>query len=472
MPGADSSRGRLIFRPELVFGEAPPANADTRRLRFNSESLAHRNATVISEEIRSDRQRSDLVLVGYDVAGDINKEFTFVDNDWLLEAALCGQWTQGALNTVADGATTNASPTVTSVTAAFTSADLHKPIVGAGIPANSFIGIINSATSIGLSSSATTNTPVNATATASGVTLRFNSRSVTDGATTNASRVVTSVTAAFSANDLGSRIVGTGIPANSYIVQVNSATSVDISQPATATGSGITVQIGSRTEFLRNGVINRSFNVEKGFMDLPQFIDYRGCFVNTVQLGITARQIVAFNVGIMGSRGYPAATSIAGSTTPYEPTANTPMSAGPLIQIFNSGGPNIEMFGVATREIVLNISNNGRTRELATQAQTDDFGRGAMELTLSMNALFKDLTIYNGFIANSFFAMQFTMSDPVDPVNSYRVTLPKMKVTEATPVLGGVESDVQMPISARALVDPSVGYSINVEREISVTPIP
>lgn len=472
MPGADSSRGRLIFRPELVFGEAPPANADTRRIRFNSESLAHRNATVVSAEIRSDRQRSDLVLVGYDVAGDISKEFTYVDNDWLLEAALCGQWTQGALNTVADGATTNASPTVTSVTAAFSSADLHKPINGAGIPANSFIGIINSATSIGLSSSATVNTPVNATATATGVTLRFNSRATADGATTNLSRVVTSATAAFTANDLGSRITAPGIPANTYIVQINSASSVDVSQPATATASGLALTVGSRTEFLRNGVINRSFNIEKGFMDLPQFIDYRGCFVNTLQLGVTARQIVAMTVGIMGSRGYPGATSVAGSTVPYEPTANTPMSAGPLIQIFNSGGPNIEMYGVATREIILNINNQGRVRELATQAQTDDFGRGAMELTLSMNALFKDLTIYNGFVANSFFALQFTLSDPVDPVNSYRVTLPKMKVTDAVPVFAGVESDVMMPITARALVDPSVGYSVNVEREISVTPLP
>lgn len=73
--------------------------------------------------------------------------------------------------TVADGATTNSSPTVTSATAVFDVDDLFKPISGTGIPANSYVGVVNSATSVGLSSSNTVNTPVNATATGSGVTL-------------------------------------------------------------------------------------------------------------------------------------------------------------------------------------------------------------------------------------------------------------------------------------------------------------
>lgn len=75
--------------------------------------------------------------------------------------------------TVTDGVTTNGSPTVTSATAAWDESDLGTPISGGttGIPAGSFIGVINSATSIALSSSPTTNTPVNATATTSGNTL-------------------------------------------------------------------------------------------------------------------------------------------------------------------------------------------------------------------------------------------------------------------------------------------------------------
>lgn len=73
--------------------------------------------------------------------------------------------------TVTDGATTNLDPTVTSVTANFTANDLFKPISGTGIPANSYIGVVTSATSIELSSTNTVHTPANATATATGLTL-------------------------------------------------------------------------------------------------------------------------------------------------------------------------------------------------------------------------------------------------------------------------------------------------------------
>jgi hypothetical protein len=71
--------------------------------------------------------------------------------------------------TVADGVTTSGSPTVTSATAAFIQDDVGTPISGTGIPANTYIGIVNSATSVGLSSSPFVNTPVNASATGSSI---------------------------------------------------------------------------------------------------------------------------------------------------------------------------------------------------------------------------------------------------------------------------------------------------------------
>lgn len=77
---------------------------------------------------------------------------------------------------VADGVTTNADPTVGSATLAFTSADLFKRITGTNIPPNSYVGLINSSTSIELSSSPTVNTPVNATGSGSGITLTLHSK--------------------------------------------------------------------------------------------------------------------------------------------------------------------------------------------------------------------------------------------------------------------------------------------------------
>ncbi len=71
---------------------------------------------------------------------------------------------------VADGVT-NGTATVTSATLALVATDLGKAVTGTDIPANSYIGIINSATSFGLSSVANANTPVSATGSHSGNTI-------------------------------------------------------------------------------------------------------------------------------------------------------------------------------------------------------------------------------------------------------------------------------------------------------------
>jgi hypothetical protein len=56
---------------------------------------------------------------------------------------------------VADGVTTNASATLTSATAAFTSSDVGNPITGTNIQAGTTISAVNSATSITMSKTAT-----------------------------------------------------------------------------------------------------------------------------------------------------------------------------------------------------------------------------------------------------------------------------------------------------------------------------
>ncbi len=94
-----------------------------------------------------------------------------------LKLILNGGTTTLDSDVLTDAATTSGNANVTSTTAGFTTAvDLHKPISGAGIPPNSYIGIVNSATSVGLSSSPTLNTPVTATATAAGVTVTIAGR--------------------------------------------------------------------------------------------------------------------------------------------------------------------------------------------------------------------------------------------------------------------------------------------------------
>lgn len=69
-------------------------------------------------------------------------------------------------------------------------------------------------------------------------------RTVTDGVTTSGSAAITSATAAWVDDDLGKPISGTGIPAGTTLLSIQSATNATMSANASASGTGVTFTVG------------------------------------------------------------------------------------------------------------------------------------------------------------------------------------------------------------------------------------
>lgn len=102
---SDANRVGLAYIEETVFGVTPSGPPTLQDLRFVSESLAQITGTVASNEIRSDRQVTDLIRTGLNAGGDINFEMSYGTFDDFLEAALLSAaWTSpvsfGAVTTV------------------------------------------------------------------------------------------------------------------------------------------------------------------------------------------------------------------------------------------------------------------------------------------------------------------------------------------------------------------------------------
>jgi hypothetical protein len=101
-------------------------------------------------------------VTGYNRGADsaVLKDFT-IDCNW---SGLANSADTGAtVRTFTNTSTVTDSPTIASTNGVFTQLDVGRVISGEGIPANSWIGIVNSANAIGLSSSGISNMPVNAT---------------------------------------------------------------------------------------------------------------------------------------------------------------------------------------------------------------------------------------------------------------------------------------------------------------------
>ena len=137
---------------------------------------------------------------------------------------------------VVDGVTTASSSTLTSASANFTSGDTGLSVSGTNIPDGTTATFVN-ATTITLSNAATAS-GTSQTITFGATLVNTTTRAVNDAANTSAT-VITSSAARFKTDDIGLRVTGPGIPANTFITAVTGTT-------ATTTG-GLTPNTAPQT---------------------------------------------------------------------------------------------------------------------------------------------------------------------------------------------------------------------------------
>lgn len=82
---SDTARSQLFFTEEVTWGVTPAVALDT--VRFTGESLNFAIDNVQSNEIRSDRQITDLIQTDAEPSGDVNFELSYAAFDNLLEGA-------------------------------------------------------------------------------------------------------------------------------------------------------------------------------------------------------------------------------------------------------------------------------------------------------------------------------------------------------------------------------------------------
>lgn len=94
---ATSNAVELRISPEASFGQ-PAATPSFKKLRITGETLSLNSESAVSEEITTDRNRVNSVRVNKNVEGDISFELSCRSFDYLIQAALCGWWSNPVAN--------------------------------------------------------------------------------------------------------------------------------------------------------------------------------------------------------------------------------------------------------------------------------------------------------------------------------------------------------------------------------------
>jgi hypothetical protein len=96
MTTADTSQTQLASIVEVTAGTTPATPAFTK-VRYTGESLKHTRQNITSNEIRPDRNVSDLIQVGGSAEGSVNFELSYGAFDTWLESFMFAAWNTNVL---------------------------------------------------------------------------------------------------------------------------------------------------------------------------------------------------------------------------------------------------------------------------------------------------------------------------------------------------------------------------------------
>lgn len=217
------------------------------------------------------------------------------------------------------------------------------------------------------------------------------------------------------------------------------------------------------SDVLVNGVAEKAATLEMTYEQgaTDSFIRYVGCRWNTLALQLSARQSVTANWGIMGLKS-PAPTSaiITGAT----------YTAATTTEVFNAG-LNVGALSLSSTSIVsapklqslaLNITNNIYPVDVVGQYEPYAHGLGRFALTGTIRALFESLAVYTAIVEHEDVTLSFELSDKA--TNKYAFSIPKVKLLDGGPTVGGNGQAVIIEAPFQAFFDATTTGSIKITR--------
>lgn len=384
----DSNRARLSYIGEVTWG-VTPGSPDMQEMRITSESLIKNIQNITSNELRSDRQVTDLIQVGKDAGGDINFELSYGSFDDFLQSALFSAAWSTAVNISA-----------TDIAAAVTGSKLTSTstnFITAGIVAGMWIKV-----------------------------------------------------AGFTGNTANNRFY--------RVTSVTSANEIVVSPaPAAADASGETVTI--KGAYIRNGTTQKSFTIEKGFLDAAEYFRYTGMVVNNLSLNVEAQQIVTGSVGFIGKDGTLQGTSL--DASPTAANSNEIMNAIGNVGSIRENGVEVASPNYI-RSISLELANNLRQQYAVGSDSLIGVGTGKCDVTGTINTYFGNSDVLDKFYDGTRTSIDFRLTDAAG--NTYIFDIPEIEFESGNATAQGQDQDVFAEMGFRAMRDPTYGFTIQVCR--------
>lgn len=469
---AETSQVDLRLVEETTYGETP-GTARAIEMRFVSSSLQHQKETVESDEINESRDVEDLIRVSDSVEGATPGELS-LDASWckIFELALSCDGGDGSYKTVG-------KPIRLQVVAGTT-----KIVRDSGSwVEDEFVSVGQNIRTRGFSNAGNNGVFPVTGVTATDLTLGTGTGTLVDEASALGPEVVgipgqvvvgVSVAATSSGNKFtraSGSFAGAGFKAGGYLRAIGFATAGNNKRHKIVSVSALEIVVASTLasdsassavaligcEF-SNGTDHKSATIEQVHSDVGTFHAYKGCRVNSLELGFTAKEKVTVDVSWMGAEETDDTSTIMTSVSPRSAVCKPVAASLSVGEILLDGATSTELI----REFSIQVENNLESQFVVGQAKPANITYGSFVVTGSLVFLFKDLTQYEKFKNHDDLAVTVAVAD--DNGDEFIFDVPRLKFSGMAREVGGKNQVVLLSGEYQALLDSSSGKTLRIHR--------
>lgn len=456
---SNSARLAVAYVPEATFGTVPASTGGyPRALRVTGESLNYALKKDWSKEIRSDRQKADLVTVDADSGGSLPFELSYGEYDDMFQASLFGTWSE-----INNTGTITCTITLTSTITASAGTPFANLAAGMKVKFTGFANAANNAVLTILTASATVLTVSNTLVNESSVSVSASSGGVAKGTATFTTTTVTFASGSPFANVVAGQwvnILGAANAANNGWFKVVSKTSSVLTFAAstfTAEASTANVYVSGRR--CVNGTTQRSFSIEELFADVTQFVTHRGMTPNKLMLDFKIGAILTGSIDFTGKDQLPlSGTTNLNGTTVASLTNDVMNSATGIANILENGAALSTTF---VRSMSIEVGNNLRAQKGLGTLGNVGVGYGHVDVMGKLEVYFSDATLYNKFINNTSTSLSLRIQDA--SLNGYVITIPKVRYSTGDLQAAAIDQDGVVSLSFEGVYDATSGYTILID---------
>lgn len=375
-----------------------PTTPALQAQRLTSESLNNTADFITSQEIRSDRMTPDTIQTSLSAGGDISGEFSYTTYDDFIEGVMFSDWS------------------------------------GVGTPILSVIDVALTKT----------------------------------GGTPNTWVLVNSAATDFTTMGavVGQHIEIVGFTtAGRFYAEITSldATTLGIAplSDVATEAEGDTISI-LPLAFIRNGITNKSFTVQKSFTDLAtvEYWNFTAAKFGSWTLEFATGAILTTTFTLLARDGVMTETQYGGATILPATTTGVMNSVSNVTAVTFDGDPGGDTFSF--NSLSLSMSNSLRGQEAVGTLGFIGVVPGRLEITGDIELYFEDSSLFDKFRAATAFQLTLMVQDTLN--NAYVITLPRAKYTSMEIVAGGLDQDIFASGSLEGLINSAGTYQIQVSR--------